>query len=351
MKFLNEMTIKSLAAFVPCMGIFLALASPIAHAQDDFANNSTSKRCLGNEEMNFGVLVHNPYYQIYRSSGLGTRGLEDLKSYFKEVGLELPQKIIYMNLYGYNQTPDNSFGSLKTLTSESFQRLMLATRSAVTHREIYYSGSFAYDEKIAAQNSGTSKEIFPFSFIHGGNRDVFLTGQNPLSEDLNAKLFSDDDGNIVKRKGGRSSVYRILEEILVHDKPLLFHCKGGIHRTGMVGLMIRYLQGGIWTDVHPPVEFSEVPVSSFFGTKNLSLRNLAEFEYSQHNPSRVRPNNFKAMHALSQEPRFKCLHKNFAYYLNATDEISTACYPSQPAPGSLRRKFNPQALWDKCAAL
>ena len=47
--------------------------------------------------------------------------------------------------------------------------------------------------------------------------------------------------------GGLESFYRVLELVLNKDnQPVLFHCFGGRHRTGMVALAIRSIQGGWW---------------------------------------------------------------------------------------------------------
>jgi hypothetical protein len=129
-----------------------------------------------------------------------------------------------------------------------------------------------------------------------------------------------------------------------------FHCKGGIHRTGMVGLMIRYLQGGYWTDVKPPQELQKMHVT-WLGVptpQEVEIRNLAEFEYIQHNPSRIRPENLDAIRRLSQERQFRCLKKNFSYYLNFASDPVIDCYPRETRAEHPQKEFNRNRLWDEC---
>src|SRR5579884_819048 len=90
--------IKSILAWA----FFLTMATqPVFAGDPPFVEESTSKKNHANDELQFGVLVNNPYYRIYRSGGLGKSGSEVLKKHLKEHDLQAPTQIIYMNSYGY----------------------------------------------------------------------------------------------------------------------------------------------------------------------------------------------------------------------------------------------------------
>lgn len=223
----------------------------------------------------FGVLVDNEYYQLYRSGKLGERALENLDEYFVEEGLTFPRTIIYMNSPGYK---------------------------APFH--------FALKEYFLQEKYGYK---FYHSFGHGVR--TYLDGHNPYEPrgDIDTtrilgshgrKIFDLRDDGL---DGDVEDFYRILELVLdPNNQPVLFHCFGGRHRTGMIALAIRYLQGGLWID---GPRFKRLGIEM----------NLAQFEYYRFNHLFFRKENLDFIEKVSQEERFLNLKERFGAYLLETD--------------------------------
>lgn len=160
---------------------------------------------------NIGVVVNNSKYKIYRSAELGSDGLPYLENYLEKRNLPFPKTIIHMNHQGY-----------------AFP--------------IY----FAIHEYKAQQKYGY-KYHHPFGPIR-----TYLDGENPYKPTdvidkgsilglVGRRYFKYGDGKIA---GGIDALTKILELVLdLKNQPVLFHCFGGFHRTGMVGMLIRYMQG------------------------------------------------------------------------------------------------------------
>lgn len=60
------------------MLLFFGSTGPLFGGEGLFHKDTTSASCKAHVKMNYGVLIHNPYYEISRSSGLGDRGLKVL---------------------------------------------------------------------------------------------------------------------------------------------------------------------------------------------------------------------------------------------------------------------------------
>lgn len=331
--------------------LFLIL---IIQIQPSFAQGVHSNECYGQSDLNFGVLIYNRYYKIYRSSGLGTRGLSALKDHLLSNKLDFPTRILYLNSVGYAPSAPHSWLGLKRLASESSKQIFYSTREKITSQSFYGAGSFATEERLISSTSEGREEYFPFEFLDGTEKDIYLTGENPVNHNLTPEEFSSDHGTTLLRNGDRMAFYQVLEEILTHDGPLLFHCQGGIHRTGMTALMLRYLQGGKWTDRNLLDESQRTILFNRYNimpAETALISNHAELEYFLHNPINFRQSNLEAISAISEDARFKCLQYEFSLYLNhPSDDIS--CYnhlnsPELPIPLQVDKK----AAWQRCAHL
>lgn len=166
---------------------------------------------------NFGVLAAKDPYFIYRSCELGKAGLSELKQHLVNAGLPFPKTIIYMNAEGYALP-------------------------------LYY----AIDEWKAQEQYG-------FKFYHPfGSVRTYLDGQDPYHPTdvidkfrylgmVGRRYFNLGDGEIT---GGIEQLFTILNLIVdPENQPVLFHCMGGFHRTGIVAMLIRVLQGMAWKDL------------------------------------------------------------------------------------------------------
>ncbi|MFZ9596364.1 MAG: hypothetical protein ACO3A2_09835, partial [Bdellovibrionia bacterium] len=117
-------------------------------------------------------------------------------------------------------------------------------------------------------------------------------------------------------KSGAPALYQTLREVLISEGAVDFHCKGGLHRTGMIALMIRYLQGGNWTLESP--QYSGLTKRHGQSPRLTQFKNKAQYEYFQHNPKNFRQENLNSIEALSNQPLFLCLKEKFGPYLNAS---------------------------------
>ncbi|MFK7822570.1 MAG: tyrosine-protein phosphatase [Oligoflexales bacterium] len=256
---------------------------------------------------NFGVVVNNSRHRLYRSKALGELGTRELFSFLQENNLLIPNLVIFMNKQGYKQ-PSNLSGGLYGF-------------GASLRIE---DGVFAFEESQIFSKFGARPEV---SFYHPLNSPVYLSGQDVVNDSLAFPIDAYVDQDIKKyfeaqiRKSGtgehivakKDNFYFILKLVLESRDPVLFHCTGGRHRTGMIAMAIRYIQGSFWTKSFRQEIKVRIP-----NIKHLvGLRNLAEIEYYLHNKRYLREKNLESLRALSQEARFKVLVKKFGPTLNA----------------------------------
>ena len=263
-----------------------------------------SKTCNAYDPLNFGVVLNNEHHKIYRSKALGERGVYELFSFMKASQLELPSTVVFMNKEGYKRNIVGTWAS------------------PITH-VLNGMTPFVYEQARLFAKGGKFPNI---DFYHPLNSRVFLSGQDPLNDivslpisaitepeilDYFAKEVSDN--GFVNIIASRSSFFNTLELVLASKGPVLFHCTGGLHRTGMIALAIRYLQEGIWTK---PFKY---PLQVKFGLRGkiATLSNLAEVEYYLHNSWNFRSKNLKAVRNISEAEQFKDLKKRYQDSLNA----------------------------------
>jgi hypothetical protein len=226
---------------------------------------------------NLGLVMRNENYTLYRSASLGASGLADLAKHLEERRLPFPKTIIYMNRNGY---------------SRSFLR-----PTAYAVEEYEFSKKYGYE------------------FYHTFRSDysTYLTHGNPYfpTKDVNSKDLLNEKAvkyfgfhPEMKLEGGMDSFYRILDLVLESKGPVLFHCSGGRHRTGMIGLALRYLQGGAWTQ------------GNFDGPSTYKKLNRAQFEYYQHNKVLFEPENLRFIEQWYRDPKFVEYQKRYQERLN-----------------------------------
>lgn len=178
---------------------------------------------------NFGVVVNNEEYQIYRSAKLGAKGLSYLKGHLKKKGLPFPKTIVYLNKMG-----GIGFG-------------------------------FAYEERNLQGKYG-------YKWHH-----IYLDGHTP----------------------NKDKFFQVLDMVLKEEnQPVLFHCYGGRHRTGMMAMALRYIQGGEWVD--GPMRRMRV-----FPRMRSPLLNPAEQEYAKFNRAMFRFTNVRFIRGLQDDDRFQ----------------------------------------------
>jgi len=219
---------------------------------------------------NFGLLVNNSHYQIYRSAALGRSGLSELESYLKKRGLPFPKTIIYMNHDGYKKT-----------------RLR--------------SKLFALEELAESEKYG-------FEYYHSFRRDysTYLDTYDPSNpkKNVNKRKYINEILPEMEIFGDMDAFYRVLDLVLGGEQPVLFHCTGGHHRTGMVALAIRYLQGREWRGGKYP------------GPLRRPYLNKAQYEYYKHNLVQFQSKNLDFIEAWSQTTAFGEYSRHYSDKLN-----------------------------------
>ncbi|OFZ51970.1 MAG: hypothetical protein A2381_01550 [Bdellovibrionales bacterium RIFOXYB1_FULL_37_110] len=261
-----------------CFLLVVLFTSSYCKSENNFKSLYDLKK-----DYNFGVLINNDEFQIYRSERLGKEGVEEVFSSLKELGFKVPKTIIYMNYMNYSFFLDHAV------------------------------------EEYEIQND------FDFKFYHSYDKNMrtYLDGRNPIHpkkdiDDLeNLDFWARPSQNAIeqfeikpdgKLDGGVDAFYRILAIALnPENQPVLFHCHGGIHRTGMIALAIRYLQGGSWTKAF------KVP---YYYDDDLLITNKAKQEYILFNPKKPRVENFQFIDSVSRSPEFKKLSKTYQSRLN-----------------------------------
>jgi hypothetical protein len=209
------------------------------------------------KDLNFGVVVKNDKHTLYRSEILGKSGLEKLYKHLDKNKLPRPKTVIYMNKNGYG-------GWSTGFDSRAIQEYELQAKYR-------YKFFHSYDQKYRTYLDGDnpyypSKDIDQSKYMNGDAKKYF-------------GLIEDG-----KADGGADAFVRIMNIVLDPARqPVLFHCAGGRHRTGMVAMMIRYLQGGEWING----EQTKVWIQG----KNRYL-NHAQYEYYLHNSDLVRFDNW-----------------------------------------------------------
>ena len=255
---------------------------------------------------NFGVVVNNNRHRLYRSKALGELGTRELFSFLRKNGLSIPNLVIFMNKQGYKQ-PSNLNGGLYGI--------------GISPR--IEDGVFAFEESQIFSKFGAFPEV---SFFHPLNSPVYLSGQDIIHDDLAFPIDDYVDQDIKKyfesqiRTSGtgehilakKDNFYFILKLVLESRDPVLFHCTGGRHRTGMIAMAIRYMQGSYWTKPFRQEIKVKIPNINHM----VGLRNLAEVEYYLHNKRFLREKNLQSLRALSQESKFKALSKKYGRSLS-----------------------------------
>ncbi|MBT3236894.1 MAG: hypothetical protein HN353_13145 [Bdellovibrionales bacterium] len=232
------------------------------------------------KSINLGVVVLNDRYQIYRSKKLGRAGLSSLEQYLRLNNLPFPKTIIYMNDEGYE--PFYEFAIEEYNLQDSYDY------------KFYHSYDYSYRTYLDGNNPYRPQDNIDDRFFTYLIDRYFGLAQSPQYEQI---------------EGGMDAFFRIMKVLLDPAKqPVLFHCWGGRHRTGMIGMAIRYLQGGEWIT---PIGQELLPAQG-----SATIVNAAQKEYVMHNKDRVRGENFIFIDRLANDPRFIALKERYQSPLN-----------------------------------
>jgi hypothetical protein len=322
---------------------------------------SLSKNCLGGiffkalTNFNFGALIVNSSFQIFRSSGLGREGMRRMNNAFDKAEMTPPKNYFYFNQYGYKHA-----GNLKVAVAALTPGVdPTIQRAFATQQESYVQRWNLMHESPDAK----IKFFHPLSPIEA-QRNVLFGGMSPDQEIIRKEiskitspktrshLLGDHERTMKPAQTMETVAQKYTQEITGSGENFMeslktivgkgdvklkgatvFHCKGGIHRTGMMALAIRYLQGGDWTkNFSAPIQV-EASSEETKGIKRVKksaqkalalkrkfyVRNWAEYEYYKHNQRLFRPENLEFLEKLSKTSEFQGLQLEVKDKLNSTE--------------------------------
>lgn len=242
-------------------------------------------------ELNFGAIHQSKRLTIYRSKGLGNWGKKILIDHLLNHNLAIPSRIIYMNKQGYINGPLNIW-TLRFALEENENQFFLHPK---TNKQIKYE----FLHPLNPENPGIS----------------YISGKNPL--EVNKKdIFSftiDRDGKAYNyfTDGGVKNIKYVLLKILEKEQTVLIHCKGGIHRTGMISILLRGIIDNRWLSGNDVFPQNIKVTKSYFDIQTVTLHNPAEFEYFLHNPDNFRLENIYAVRKIATQKWYRCLQQKF----------------------------------------
>lgn len=241
--------------------------------------------------LNFGVVINNSKYKIYRSERLGKEGLTKLQAHLAQVNLPMPKIIVYMNYSDYS-----------ALNQEAIEEYESQSRFGY---KFYHSYDYSNRTYLDGHNP-----FYPEDDID--NLDEIPIWNFPLQKAIT--IFNiHPDGAL---DGGVDAFEKIMKIVLnPENSPVLFHCHGGKHRTGMIALAIRYLQGGSWVNDKTPLFFPSLSSYTF----GVVINNDAKLEYMLYNPLRARQENFDFIDNYSKTTNFLQLANQYRNDLNLKD--------------------------------
>lgn len=230
----------------------------------------------GKESLNFGIVLKDLVHIIYRSHKLDNDDIKELFDHLDEKGLRRPKTIIHMNKNGYG-------GWASFFLTNAIEE---------------YNASFSYG----------------FDFYHPFHPSLrtYLDGHNPFKpkSDIDNQKWGNSDalklfdfGRKDGPDGGIDELERILQVVIdPKAQPVLFHCQGGRHRTGMIAMIIRNFQGGIW--VNGLKTAMKIDGKKYF---------LApyEYEYYRHNKELMRSENIDFVREYVKTESFAALKARF----------------------------------------
>ncbi len=286
---------------------------------------------------------------IYRSRKLGSRGLETLLKVFRQEGQQLPRTVASIHVMG--------FGDSK-------------------------GGNYNIEEMDFCEKK---KIFFMHSFHHQPKQWVYIDGTNPANIDIN----DPDHGNVFKsevierflpsqkvrdrlhidwsvnhkfvRDGNIDDFLSTLDNLIDAPWPLLVHCKGGRHKTGMIAMIFEYLlreRQQVLTHLHTvSVPIFHNRIERFLNSKEMRFANLfgplyqnfelrdEEMGYFHHNHSVFRWENIDFVRSFlagryfdeRQAMNWEILKKKFA-------EKQLSLELPKPVPLRQERKLIPSTM-------
>ena len=216
-------------------------------------------------------------HQIMGAGALGKEGLAELVDYLAKENMQPLKTVLFIHKEGFKNTEESSAFALEEL-------------------------AYCSDHDM--------------TFLHPFNKQksLYIDGLNPLNvkaKDAMVDLSQyfeegsdlDDPPHAFDLSGGVNALLDTLSIALNKSmQPVLIHCRAGRHRTAMIQMVLRYLEGGQWTDAK----------KSYYGSfrykkrkdKLIELDDLLplEYEYFQNARPKARMENIDFIRELMYSP-------------------------------------------------
>lgn len=177
------------------------------------------------KDYNFGVVLDG---MIYRSGKLGKSGMRDVINALEAATLPAPKSIASIHVMGFGG-PGGSY-NLEEL-DESMAR------------GITFLHSYHHDPGLTVYMDGTDpSKIVEDDPHHGNIYDPKTVALFLPDKKVRERLFVDQ--SMEKNRiilGDTQDFFQSIENMIDAPWPLLIHCKGGRHKTGMFSLVFEYL--------------------------------------------------------------------------------------------------------------
>ncbi|MFK7826652.1 MAG: hypothetical protein AB8G05_21100 [Oligoflexales bacterium] len=174
---------------------------------------------------NFAVVLDR---MIYRSSLLGKKGMKEIWSNLKKNGVPRPKSIASIHVMGFGGVGGNY--NLEELEESKKQGLT-------------FLHSYHYDKHLTVYMDGTDPSKIVENDPHHGNIYVQETVNRFIpDENIQKKLrIAESIAENRHLSGDTEDFLQSIENIIDAPWPILIHCKGGRHKTGMFAIIFEYL--------------------------------------------------------------------------------------------------------------
>lgn len=240
---------------------------------------------------NFGVILDG---FIYRSKSLGKKGVEEVSKLFAEQNIIPLKSIASIHVMGFG----GPYGSYN-----------LEEMAECEKREMTFLHSFHFDPSKTIFMDGTDPSHVDESGSQHGNifkQDLFdeFIPDKKVQLSLRTKEILASGR---KNRGDTMDFLTSLENLIDASWPILIHCKGGRHKTGMFAMIFQYLLDNLMMDprvAHPiripayknrisdwwtqRAGFTQIFAGDFYSKLNLAF---AEEAYYVHNNGAFRLEN------------------------------------------------------------
>ena len=259
-----------------CIGFFLLFKSFNVLAQThNYGEVPLEEKII--PDFNFSRVIYNKKHKIYRSQALGAKGLDFVYKKLSSLNYQTPKVVLYIGRHGY---------SVRHKMKKSIKYL-----------------KFVEDEEQYLSNMN-------LLFLHPFFTNLYISGDNPQLDTKEYNIDHFSKNQVIS--SSLESFISILNFVLMSQKTILFHCTGGRHRSGMISLAIRYMQGGEWTkSLDNPLFAEDIDTK-----ESIVCNNLAEVEYLYYSDGEPRKKNLDFIKWFVTTVFFKDFKDKFQRSLN-----------------------------------